>query len=68
MYLKYVIGRGELKIEPPMMKAIMKWLVPINVYEVKNFVGVTKYLRKFVTLFSIVATPLHPIIVSGKRF
>lgn len=33
MYLGYVIGGGELK-----MGAIMKWRVPINVFEVMIYI------------------------------
>lgn len=46
----------------------MKWSVPTNVSEVRSFVGETQYLKKFIALFSIVPTPLHAIIVSGKSF
>jgi hypothetical protein len=35
----YVIGGGELKIDPINMEAIMKILVPTNVTEVRKFVG-----------------------------
>jgi len=39
--LGYVIGGGELKIDPSKMEAIMKWPVPANVYEVRSFIGAT---------------------------
>jgi hypothetical protein len=68
VYLGYVIGGGELKIDPAKMEAIMKWLVPTNVSEVRSFIGVTQYLRKFIASFSVVATPLHAITTSGKSF
>jgi len=63
-----VIGGGELKINPSKMEAIMKWLVPTNVYEVRSSIGVTQYMRKFIALFSAVETRLYPIIASGKSF
>ena len=50
------------------MGAIMKHLVPINVFKVKNFVGASQYLRKFIASFSIVAKTLHTITKSGKSF
>ena len=67
-YLGYVIGGGELKIDPSKMKATMKWSVPTNVSEVRSFIGVAQCLRKFITSFSTIATPLHAIIASGKSF
>jgi hypothetical protein len=68
VYLGYVIGGGELKIGLAKMDAIMKWLVPTNIIEVRSFLGATKYLRKFIASFSTVDTPLHVITVSGKSF
>jgi len=68
VYLGYVIGGGEMKIDPSKMEVIMKWSVPTNVSEVRGFIGATQYLRKFIALFSVVATPLHAITTSGKSF
>ena len=39
MYLGYVIGGGEFKIDPSKMEAIMKWSVPTNFTEVRSFTG-----------------------------
>ena len=39
VYLGYVIGGGELKIDPATMRTIMKWPVPTNVTKGRNFVG-----------------------------
>jgi hypothetical protein len=66
VYLWYVIGGGELKIDPTKMEAIIKWLVPTNVIEVRSFFGATQYLWKFISSFPVVASPLHAIIVNGK--
>jgi hypothetical protein len=63
VYLGYVIGGGELKIDPTKMEAIMKWPVPTNVTEVRSFVGETQYLWKFIASFSVVAAPLHTITI-----
>jgi hypothetical protein len=63
-----VIGGGELKIDPTKMETIMKWLVTTNVTEVRSFVGVARYLQKFIASFSVVVVPLHAIKTSGKSF
>eukprot|EP00253_Pinus_taeda_P027358 PITA_27358 len=61
VYLGYVIGGGELKIDPANMEAIMKWLVPTNVFGVKSFIGAAQYLRKFIASISAISAPLHAI-------
>jgi len=52
VYLGYVIGGGELKINPSNIEAIMKWSVPTNVTEVRSFIRAAQYLRKFIASFS----------------
>jgi hypothetical protein len=61
-----VISVWELNIDHAKMEAIIKWLVPTNVIEVRIFVGEAQYLRKFIASFSRVVAPLHAIRVSGK--
>jgi hypothetical protein len=50
------------------MEAIMKWMVPTNVTEVRIFIGEKKCLRKFIASFLAVFAPPHTITMSGKSF
>jgi len=50
------------------MEAIMKWLMPTNVSEVKSFIGATQCLRKFIASFLAAVAPLHTITTSYKSF
>jgi len=68
VYSGYVIGEGELKIDPMKMEAIIKWQVPTNLIEVGSFVGETQYLREFIASFSVVVVPLHAITTIGRSF
>jgi len=49
--LGYVIGGGELKIDPMKMEAIIKSSIATNVTDVRSFVGAGQYLLKFVSPF-----------------
>jgi len=42
VYLGYVTGGWELKIEPMNMEAMLKLLAPTNFNEVRRFVGARK--------------------------
>jgi hypothetical protein len=59
IYLGHIIGGGELKIDPSKVKVILDWPKPNNVTEVRNFLGANQYWRKFIAIFSSIATPLH---------
>ena len=68
MYLGYVIGEGEMKIDAVKMEAIMKWPIPTYVSKEMSFVGEAQYLRKFIALFLVEATTLQALTTSGKDF
>lgn len=68
LYLGYVIGGGELKIDLAKIEAIMKWLMPTNVFEVKRYIGEAQYLREFIVSFFVVEALIHVIEMSSKSF
>jgi hypothetical protein len=59
IYLRHIVGGGELKIDPSKVKVILDWPKPNNVTEVRIFLGGTQYWRKFISKFSLIAAPLH---------
>lgn len=67
VYLGYAIGGGELKIDREKMEAIIKLLVLNNVTELRRFVGVVRYLQKFISSLLVVDAPLHAITMSIKN-
>jgi hypothetical protein len=66
VYLGYIVGGGELKIDPSKVEVIVNWPRPKNVTEVRSFMGETQYWRKFIANFSLIAAPLHAL-TSVKR-
>jgi hypothetical protein len=61
IYLRHIVGGGELKIDPSKVKVILEWPKPNNVIEVRSFLGATQYWRKFIANFSSIAAPLHAV-------
>ena len=51
VYLGYIIGGGQLKIDPTKVEVIVKWPRPQNVTEVRSFLGAVQYWRKFIANF-----------------
>eukprot|EP00253_Pinus_taeda_P033750 PITA_33750 len=54
-------GDGELKIDPSKVEVIINWLKPNTAIEVRIFLEVVQYWRKFIANFSLIATPLHSL-------
>ena len=45
-------------MDPQKIEAIVNWKPPTNVSEVRSFLGLVGYYKKFVEGFSKIATPL----------
>ena len=59
VHLGYVIGGGELKIDPSKVEVIFNWPKLKTVTEVRSFLGAAQYWRIFISNFSSIAAPLH---------
>ena len=46
----------------------MEWSVPKNVSDIKSFMGITGYYRKFLEEFSKIAYPITSLQKKGKKF
>ena len=68
VYLGYIVGGGELKIDPSKVEVIVNWPKPNNVTDVRSFLGETQYWRKFITNFSFIASPLHALTGMNRVF
>ena len=57
-YLGYTIGRGLVKPQEAKLRAIQDWPRPVTKRQVKSFIGLANYYRRFVPNFSDLVAPL----------
>jgi len=55
-----------IKTDPEKIYTIVKHPIPKNIRELRSFLGVTKYYRKFVQNYAKIAKPLTKYKVSSK--
>eukprot|EP00253_Pinus_taeda_P022101 PITA_22101 len=67
-YLGHVITKDGIAVDPEKIKAIMEWPVPKDVADVRSFMGLAGYYRRFVEGFSKVAFPITSLQKKGKAF
>ena len=68
VYLGHIVGGGTLRIYPSKVEAIMNWLTPKTVTNVRIFLGATQYWRKFIANFSTIVAPMHAVTSVKKGF
>jgi hypothetical protein len=54
--------------DPEKIRAVVEWPVPTCVREVRAFVGLASYYRRFVKGFAETAAPLHELTKKNARF
>ena len=67
-YLGHVISINGVRTDPKKISAMQDWPTPTCVTDVKSFVGMASYYRRFVQGFANIAKPLHQLTEKQKTF
>ena len=57
-YLGHVVNAQGIRPDPKKVLAVQSWPVPKNVHDVRSFLGLCNYFRKFIHQYSSIAVPL----------
>ena len=57
-FLGHIVSSAGIKMDPEKVRAMTDWPVPKNVSEVKGFLGLLNYYRRFIKDFARIALPL----------
>ena len=67
-FLGHVISAQGIMVDPQKIEAISNWGAPTNQTEVRSFLGLAGYYRKFIRNFSLIASSLHKLLKKNVRF
>ncbi|CAK1577914.1 unnamed protein product [Parnassius mnemosyne] len=65
-YLGHIITRDGIKPNPDKISAVQKYPIPKNPKEIKQFLGLLGYYRKFIPDFARITKPLTQCLKKGK--
>ena len=67
-FLGHVISQGGIAVDPSKIEVVLKWESPKSVFEIKSFLGLAGYYRRFIEGFSMLALLLTKLTRKGQAF
>jgi hypothetical protein len=67
-YLGHIISKEGIVVDPEKVQAIREWPAPRNVAEVRSFMGLAGYYRRFIDEFSKIAHSITSLQRKEKKF
>ena len=66
-YLGYVISSNGVETDPSKIEAVTQWRIPMNVDDIRRFLGLTNYYCCFVKNYAKIAKPLTDLMGDPKK-
>jgi hypothetical protein len=63
-FLGHIVSEEGLRVDPKKVSAVQDWPVPLGVPQLRSFLGLANYFRKFIQAYSTIVTPLTSLTAS----
>ncbi|KAL5581546.1 hypothetical protein UlMin_013988 [Ulmus minor] len=67
-FLGHAVSKDGISVDLAKIDAVSKWPTPTNVTEIRSFLGLAGYYRRFVEGFSTLAAPLTALTKKDRRY
>ena len=67
-YLGHIVSENGIKPDPDKIRRIKNWTTPTSITDVRSFLGLCSYYRRFIRGFSSIAAPLNKLLEKSNKF
>ena len=67
-FLGHLVSFGQVRMDPKKVQAIWDWAAPSKVPELRSFLGLANYYRRFIEGYSKKAAPLSDLLKKNRRW
>src|SRR6185437_3361566 len=67
-FLGHTISSDGISIDPTKVQEVMDWESPTSVHQIRSFLGLAGYYRRFIPDFSRIAKPMTELLKKGVKF
>jgi hypothetical protein len=68
IFLGHVVSKDGISVDPKKVEVVVNWERPTNAHEIRSFLGLTGYYRRFVEGFSKLSGPLTALTRKNAHF
>jgi hypothetical protein len=66
--LGHTVSKEDIFVDPSKVQEVMDWKPPKTVHQIRSFLGLAGYYRRFIPNFSRIAKSMTELLKKGVRF
>jgi hypothetical protein len=67
-FLGHTISGDGISVDPSKVQEVMDWKLPTSVHQIRSFLGLAGYYRRFIPNFSRIAKPMTELLKKAVKF
>nr|CAB3504478.1 unnamed protein product [Digitaria exilis] len=67
-FLGHTVSKDGISVDPTKVQEVLDWQPPTSIHEIRSFLGLAGYYRRFIPDFSRIAKPMTELLKKGVKF